>query len=149
MYNISDNKSKQEAIKFLKQRGYKLISDDEVYTYDLRMKKGDKIVLIEVEHKRVWGGDDFPYPTVDVPYRKIKNEADIFIMFNNDYTVLFITPMDTVKESPTSLKNTKYTKQERFFNIPLNKGKFIKNREIIGFSLYFANYKLQTSLRIE
>ena len=130
LYNISDNKSKQEAIKFLQQKGYELISDDEVYTYDLKMKKDDKIILIEVEHKRVWNGDNFPYSTVDVPYRKIKNEADIFIMFNNDYTVLFITSMNIVKKSPTSLKDTIYTKQERFYNIPLNKGKFIKLKEV-------------------
>lgn len=126
LYDGNDNISKQAAAIFFVQKGWQVISSDEVYTYDLKIGKNGTILKIEVERKRVWKGCEFPYPTIDVPYRKRRNEADLFLMFNENFTSLLLMPMSCVKDSPTSLKNTKYTTGERFFNVSPLKAKYFK-----------------------
>lgn len=68
----------------------------------------------------MWQGWD----TIDVPARKKKSCADIFIMFNSSIDTLAISKMDLVKSAPIRYKNTIYTKNEKFFCVPLYYFKF-------------------------
>jgi len=83
-----------------------------------------KKVRVEAERKLVWTikGKWMPqWDTIDVPYRKCESEADLFIMANKDCNTFAIIPMKDILESPVIVKNTTYTKSEKFFAVPIKK----------------------------
>jgi hypothetical protein len=83
--NENDPESKRQAVAFLTQTfGYTLKVplelQPEMYSKaDVTMYENDKPVIIEVEHKNVWEkhGDwqSKGWTTVDVPGRKVRNQA--------------------------------------------------------------------------
>lgn len=127
LYNDEDYRAKNKAAKFLVASGFFFLDipieeQEEKYTeYDFQIRNSNnKIKTVEVEVKRVWKGLEFPFSTVDVPYRKRKSQADIFIMFNEDCSTLLICDMSTILNAKTKTKDTIYTNNEKFFSIPLS-----------------------------
>ena len=130
-YNDNDGQSKLEAKEFLESRGFEVKMDEEdAYTYDLQVIRTEGWEKVEVERKVIWKKQNWPvhFMTVDVPYRKKNNESDIYILFNHSYTAMCIADMTDIKESPHSVKDTSYTNNEEFFNVPLRKFTFYKKR---------------------
>ena len=83
-------------------------------------------VLIEVERKVVWDSDSFfkKFNTVHIPYRKKDSKSQIFAMVNKSCNQIAITHMSKVLSSPVVSKNTKYTENEKFFEVNLDQFKF-------------------------
>jgi len=130
-YNDNDGQSKIEAKEFLESRGFKVKMDEEdAYTYDLQVIRTEDWEKVEVERKVIWKKQNWPihFMTVDVPYRKKNNESDIYILFNHSYTAMCLANMNDIKESPHSVKDTSYTNNEEFFNVPLRKFTFYKKK---------------------
>lgn len=90
--------------------------------WDFVMEKPDLTqVKIEVERKlKGWdkSGKWQGWPTIDVPYRKKDSKADVFIMVNQQCDTIMYTAMQTVLCSTVTSKNTIYTREEKFFNVP-------------------------------
>ena len=113
---------KQVCRVFFEQQGYTIIDDGEHYkAYDFAIKKDGKVETVEVEVKAVWYGTSFPFKTMDVPGRKITSKADWFVQINSTGTALNICSMKTVHSSVQYRKDTKYSKNEIFFAVNLEK----------------------------
>ena len=56
---------------------------------------------------------------MSVPYRKKDSKADFYVRTNATGSALFFCPMSDVHNSPVIVKDTCYTKNERFFNCRL------------------------------
>lgn len=131
LYAAFDQKAKdkvQELLKAypdLKSCGSPIKTDVDLMVYRDR----DHIFNIETEVKAVWTSDDFPYDSVQFPYRKLKycilTKPTLFVMFNakmNKY--LSVTSYDMM-HSPVNMVRNKYVKfGEDFFQVPLDKVSF-------------------------
>ena len=134
LYDENDNISKSVAIDFLLSTGYykmEIPIEEQVELYkkqdfEISLISNNRKVKVEVERKKVWTkkGRWQGFPTIDVPTRKNKSEADLFIMINYECDTLAVTLMKHVLSSNISSKRTIYTSKEDFFNVDLNKFKF-------------------------
>lgn len=122
LYNMYDLMGKNVCKDFFEGQGYKFIDDGEHYKdYDFAIEKNGKVETVEVEVKAVWNGPKFPFNTMDVPGRKITSKADWFIQMNKTGTALNMCPMSTVHTSEKYRKDTKYSTDEIFFAVELDK----------------------------
>jgi len=135
LYDDNDYIAKTTAAEFLNQMDYELKipidKQPEVYKlYDFEIFDDGCSVLVEVEVKNVWhrSGEWEGYCTIDIPSRKSKSISDLYIMFNKTLDTLAITKTVTILSSPESYKRTKYTDNESFFNVSLDKFKFYTKR---------------------
>lgn len=121
LYEQCDTFGKTVAKKFMSQEGYKLTSEVEAYkSHDLIFAKDGKHCKVEVEMNLRWMTQNYPYQTLTVPYRKKDSKADFYIMVSKNGEGLLTIPMAEILSAPTIVKDTRYTKQERFFCLPIS-----------------------------
>jgi hypothetical protein len=88
---------------------------------------------VEVEHKLdpSWV-DEYPYPDLRIPYRKLKFFAArplvYFVVVNHDFTRLALVRSEDIPLVPV-VSDTIYTKKEKFFSIPCELVRFYKVEE--------------------
>jgi hypothetical protein len=131
-YAAHDPQAKQAAKEYFESLGYQTKSTkNDAYTFDLMILKDGVWIEVEAEHKTPWKTKQWPsyFDTVDVPHRKWKNTSLIYILFNNSYNACAVAKMKDVQSSPCSRKNTTYTNNELFFNVPLDKFMFCTIKE--------------------
>lgn len=123
LYNKHDTPAKLKAKNFFKQFGFTPVPDDKEHysKFDFQMEWNDKVRSVETEVKCCWYGTSFPFRTMDVAGRKANSTADWFVQFNCNYTALAVCPMEFVKQSEKYRKDTKYSKDEIFFAVELDK----------------------------
>lgn len=91
----------------------------------------------EMKDEKWWGpgygltGDGpFKYDTVDIPYRKAKNKAKLYMLFSTDGKYGFVVTrkvMDAViAENGVKKKDTIYKSGEDFYSIPTSQGFFVE-----------------------
>jgi hypothetical protein len=132
-YTNNDPKSKKIAVEFLESLGYfRLVvplnrqkEQYKKYDFEIMSTTDSMKVGIEVERKSVWY-KNFEWLTVDIPGRKKVNQAQIYILLNNDYTQIAMTPMKNILKSNTIFKNTKYSENEEFFSVDYRLFNFYK-----------------------
>lgn len=134
LYDENDGLAKSIAINFLHwTKRFKLEipveKQAEMYKkqdFEITFLDKNRRVKVEVERKKVWTreGSWQGFSTIDVPARKNKSEADVFIMVNYGCNTLAITLMKNVLASRVSSKKTIYTNNEEFFNVDLDKFRF-------------------------
>lgn len=110
------------ASEMLTYRGYEVIYPErEMYKdYDFTFKvPGGEQYNIEVERKKGWKKSGLwqGWSTVDIPYRKKDSKADYFCMLNYSCDTLLIIHMGKVLNSRVKVKDTIYTKGEKFFTV--------------------------------
>ena len=121
LYKENDDKGKQTALHFFKQLGYTLYDDREAYkSHDFIVSKNNEKQKVEVEVARSWTTLAFPYPNMTIPYRKKDSKADVFIQTNLNGSALIMCPMKSVLNARVITKNTIYTKDEKFFSLPIS-----------------------------
>lgn len=121
LYDENNKKGIQIANDFLTSQGYKFVNDIEAYkSHDFIVQKDNKTYKVEVEISKIWNTIRFPFKSMTVPYRKKDSQADLFIQTNVFGNSLHMCPMTVVKASPVIRKDTRYTKNEPFFNVSLN-----------------------------
>lgn len=121
LYNKYNDFAIEVAVHFLRQSGYELVDKKECYkSHDFIVTKNNKKYKIEVEVSQNWTSIGFPYQDMSVPFRKAESKADFYIRMNKSGSALFFLPMKQVLSAPVIIKNTCYTKNEMFFNIPVS-----------------------------
>jgi len=125
LYEKYDKLAKDNVIKLVDKRKYKIIENPKKRGVDLLVyKKGIHILNIETEIKKLWKGKDFKYTTVQLPERKEKfaklEVPTLFIMFNsNQKSYLVIKDKDLLKSPKVEVPNKYVYRGEYFFQVPL------------------------------
>ena len=121
LYNRYNDFAIEVAVHFLRQSGYEFVDKKECYkSHDFIVTKNNKKYKIEVEVSQNWTSIGFPYQDMSVPFRKSESKSDFYIRMNKTGSALFFLPMKQVLSAPIITKNTCYTKNEMFFNIPVS-----------------------------
>lgn len=129
LYGNDDN-AKDQLIDLLSTQGWKAWVNPDQYGIDVLSVDpyGDE-VQFEVEVKHNWRGRRFQYDGVHFSARKKKfatpDYKTIFFMFNHERTHALIVYGKDWLDSPVIVKDTIYTRQEPFVEVPVSKCKFI------------------------
>lgn len=87
----------------------------------------------EMKNSDFWNKKNFSFPfkyeTMNIPYRKIKNDADLFFVISTCGTLAWVVSGKKLINSEVIRKSTKYLVNESFFSIPITKGKFFEKRK--------------------
>jgi hypothetical protein len=120
--------------KFCFEAGYTLDSCEICGSEDEPWREREFVppFYVEVEVKRVWKGDEFPWATVQFPERKAKyiyqsDKPVIFFMLNAKCNRAFIVEGRHILKSKLVPVHNMYMRggDEFFFQVPINKGKFV------------------------
>lgn len=124
-----DDGAKNLFIAWLKNKGWDVGVNPDQYGIDLLGTAPDgKRWEIEIEVKHTWVGKTFPFDHVHFPIRKKKfaHNTSIFVMFNHERNTVLTCLGRIVAESPIVSKQTKYTEQEYFIQVPTRSCKIIQ-----------------------
>lgn len=123
LYDKDDN-AKYQVISFLENLDFEAFVNPNTYGIDViaRSKRTGNEWGFEVEVKHVWHGPDYVGDTVHIPERKRKfaKQNSYFAMTNDERTHFLIIPGRIAMVSPIITKDTRYTKNEGFMNIPMD-----------------------------
>lgn len=127
----ADDPAKEFVIAFFQTRyGYIAYVNPDPYGIDLIIENERGTFELEVEVKHGWKGTTFPYRSLHFAARKIKfaqNPDNVhFITLNHNWTYGIITSGLVIKESRIVIKDTIYTKNEKFIEVPIDKCHIIK-----------------------
>lgn len=105
------------------------------------MGSGDSLLVeSEMKNSKWWGKhhgelQPFKYGTMDIPFRKVKNKADVHIVISTCENYAFIVArkaMDKAIEEggAPKMKTTKYEPEGAYyFSTPVSKGRFVSRQE--------------------
>ena len=120
LYDQNNDFGIKTAMSLLTSQGYQFVNANESYkSHDFIVKRDNKEYKVEVEVSRIWKTIPFPFRYMTVPFRKRDSQADFFIQTNVLGNSLHFCPMSIVKGANVITKDTKYTTNEKFFNISL------------------------------
>jgi hypothetical protein len=132
LHKQNDKKAREIATEWFAKEGYELRDNPDKYGVDLLGYKNDELVMyVEVEIKRVWKEEKFPYGSVQFPSRKFKfcqlDKPTAFMMINNKCNrALLVTGQDLIKSPLKEVRNVYVDKGEDFFIVSLDKVTFIE-----------------------
>lgn len=94
------------------------------YTVDFEvLRDGNVVAYLEVEVKHGWEADTYPFSDVRFPKRKCKftklDKPTYFVMFNKGLNRHLMVSRKTLMNAPQVRIDTKYTKNEAFYAVPL------------------------------
>jgi hypothetical protein len=118
----TDDKAKHLIIDYLESNGWDAWVNPDKYGIDLLALDPNGIEYqVEVEVKHNWTGDRFPYPTLHFSERKQKfidgQRMTLFMTINHDLTHALVAFEQELSEARTIVKDTSYTKQEKFLEV--------------------------------
>jgi hypothetical protein len=129
LFELTDRRARDAAISWWRGAGYSAIDNADKYGPDLIVSRDGEDFYVEVETKLGWGNYAFPFATVNIPGRKRKF-AKIpnlqFMVFNSRYSRAVIIESEVVLNAATRIMDTRITRQEEFFEIPIEQCKQIK-----------------------
>jgi len=117
---------KSKILKYLtKKWNVELKEKENTINLYCKDKNTNEIIFkIVMELRFSWTTSEFPYATVTIPYRKknlLQEDIPIFYIILNKYgTELLITTKEEILNSETITKDTVYTTNEKFYELPLN-----------------------------
>lgn len=123
-----DHLAREATLKALRERGYEAKHNPDTYAQDLIATKDGKQFLVECEIKAVWRTESFPYESVQLPERKRKffNKPTLFFIWNKSATKAAVFWDHHVKDlDPVEVHNVYLDRGEKFFQIPLDRVRFI------------------------
>lgn len=116
-----DDSAKYQVIQYFRNNGYEAQVNPEKYGIDVLATKGDESLKIEVEVKHNWKGPTFQYETLHYSDRKRKfldtPENTFFVTLNHERTHALLVPGFVLSEAPTIIKDTIYTREEKFIEV--------------------------------
>ena len=126
-----DDSAKDYVLRFFAERfGYVAYVNPDPYGIDLIIENERGRFELEVEVKRSWLGKNFPYQSLHYAYRKIKfaeNPDNVhFITLNREWSYGLLVTGEVVSECVVITKDTIYTKNEKFIEVPLSKCVLLK-----------------------
>lgn len=129
-----DDWAKYKVICWLQQHDYEAWVNPDDYGIDVLAKKDGNAYAFEVEVKHIWVDFYFPFNEVHFSARKLKfadYPAEVwYVMLNNELTnSLFVSAKDFV-EAPIVKKDTIYSLDEMFVQLPIDLVRFIDFSEV-------------------
>ena len=120
LFQRYDNAAREIIKDWLADDGWEVRDNPDKYGIDLIAKKGDTEWMVEVEVRTSWNGA-FPFKTLNLPTRKAKfvTPNTLFIVVSNDFEHFYAVKGDVLDLCGYVEKDTKYTKAEMFYDIPL------------------------------
>lgn len=124
--HADNDDAKYIIIDWLNTQGYDAEVNPDTYGIDLLAvkRKTGQTFGFEVEVKHNWRGRKFPFSTVHFASRKLKfakEEGTFFVMLDTSRKYALIINGSALVSASIITKPTKYTKQENFVEIPLEK----------------------------
>lgn len=117
----ADDSVKEIFITKLHSMGFEAEVNPDKYGIDILSNWAGPNTGIEIEIKHNWRGKEFPFKTVHFAARKFKflnqTKEVKFVMFNHDRTHVLVVDGKEFKKIVT--KNTIYTDEETFYEIPI------------------------------
>ncbi len=129
LYDKDDN-AKFVVIDYLSTLGIQARVNPDPYGIDLLADWYGDAYEIEVEVKHNWSGAEFPFDSLHYSARKVKflnqNAHVRFITLNNEWTHAAVVNGKDLLTCKIVEKKTKYTEQESFIEVPLDKVRWIE-----------------------
>ena len=125
LYKLYDELAKDATRLYNQKIGNPLTDNPNRYKQDLMCSD----YMVECEVKLVWGKEDFPYDTVQLPQRKEKffDTLTQFYIWNKSLTRAATFWSEDVKQlTPVEVPNKYVYKGEYFFQIPLDLVTFVQ-----------------------
>lgn len=120
LYENDDN-AKDQFVEYLRENNYEAWINPDRYGIDVLAHKDGIDYMYEVEVKHNWKGPDFQYDTLHYSDRKRKfldtPDNTAFVTFNDDRTHVLLVRGPVLAAAPTIVKNTIYTKDEKFIEV--------------------------------
>jgi len=133
LHRENDARAREAVIKYVnaKYPTSPVVNNNDTYGQDLVFVGGRG--FIEVEVKKVWKGEHFPWSTLQIPRRKEKFITEVvptfFFILNNELTHAIKVRGDDLIHCPIKTIDTIYTKNEEFFNVPRKYMEFLTLEE--------------------
>ena len=125
-YN-QDDPAKEIFCDWLRSQGYEAMVNPNKYGIDVLTNWFGEDTGVEVEVKHNWKGSYFPFKTIHYAARKYKflsgNKEVRFVTFNHDKNRMIV--VDAKEFVKIVTKETKYTSDETFYEIPIEKVQFV------------------------
>jgi hypothetical protein len=119
-----DDSAKYQVIKWLRNNGHEAQVNPERYGIDVLASKAQQEYQYEVEVKHNWKGITFQYDTLHYSDRKRKfltNPSNtFFVTLNHDRTHALLVPGLILSTAPTIIKDTIYTRGEKFIEVKVS-----------------------------
>ena len=145
LYKRSDPLTNGIMNRWLIRNGYTNIDLKETYGVDITCTKnnpltGKTLCFFETEISYTWK-NKWPnvWMYIHIPYRKkkiidkwVKNGSEgilTFVMFKNDCKQAWSIDGQVVRDAPIKIIDTKYTRNEKFFNIDINDAHMVNMKE--------------------
>jgi hypothetical protein len=126
-----DDPAKDILVDWLKTQNFRAHVNPDKYGIDVLSNWFGDDTGIEVEVKHNWNGAEFPFKTIHYAARKFKfldgNKQVKFVTFNHNRTHMIV--VDAKEFTKIVTKETKYTKDETFYEIPIENCQIIKIAE--------------------
>jgi len=130
LYN-QDDSVKGILCDWLRSKGFRAYVNPDKYGIDVLSNWFGDDTGIEVEVKHNWKGPNFPFKSVHYAARKFKfldgNKQVKFVTFNHNRTHIIL--VDASEFTKIVTKETKYTRDETFYEIPIENCQIIKLAE--------------------
>lgn len=125
LYDKDDEAKEFVMLYFQERYGFIVYVNPDQYGIDLIVENARGTFELEVEVKHGWKGEKFPFRSLHFAGRKIKfakNPAHVhFITLNDDWTYGLLTSGETIAGAKVITKDTIYTKNEKFVEVPIDK----------------------------
>jgi hypothetical protein len=117
-----DDNAKYQVVEWLKRCKYDARVNPDTYGVDVLATKNGKNYCFEVEVKHNWTGTDFPFSNVHFSGRKQKfiKPSTYFTMLNHKRNRIMVVDYDALQQAIIVKKNTIYTSDERFIEVPFS-----------------------------
>lgn len=129
LYDRDDN-AKHIVIEWLETLGVRAWVNPDQYGIDLLGEGELGDYQIEVEVKQNWSGERFPYNSIHYSARKLKfivpNTNLRFVTLNKEWTHACVVSGEALEQAKKIEKNTRYTSDESFIEIPIAKTRIYK-----------------------
>lgn len=137
LYDTDDN-AKDQWIAFLKSMSWTAWVNPDQYGIDvLSVDPDGNERQYEVEVKHNWRGPKFKYETLHYSDRKRKflnnPEKTFFVTMNHNRTHALVVGGLELLHSPTIIKDTIYTNNEKFIEVSINDCSLLQIRSIDGY----------------
>jgi len=116
-----DDSAKYQVVKWLRNSGHEAQVNPERYGIDVLANKDGVDYKYEVEVKHNWKGETFQYTTLHYSDRKRKfldtPDNTYFVTLNHERTHALLVPGLILHAAPTIIKDTIYTRGEKFIEV--------------------------------